>query len=165
MFVFQRENGRYPPIWFGDKGEGVMGIKANGISNKLFICWRPAARSFYIEPEDDQWNPLEDLQRPGVNAYVIINSADNRQLNEITNIGLVNKEFNKKRILTAPVLFQGESIWFQLIKKTHAIGGIVEIAHVIYDSYERKSYTLENTGNCLEGSDYKRSRRRIKQNL
>ena len=143
-YVFQRENNRYPPIWFGE-ADGVTGIKSGQLSARtLYICWRPAARVIRIAPEDDQWIPLEDKQRPGNNAYVMVKDITTyASSNEIAKVSLVNRNLYSKRIISTPILIQGDTIWFTTDTGDPLANGIIEICHVIYDSYDKTSYSLE----------------------
>ena len=142
---FQRENNRYPPIWIGDTKDnyGIWGISDEGtLAERLFICWRPAARTSYIEPEDDQWTPLEDFQRPGVNAYITINNV-NADRFEIVKISLNPGDLltgNSNDPVITPVLIQGDTLWFSTkpgICPKYISGGRVEIAHVVYNEIGR----------------------------
>lgn len=149
---FQRENGRYPPIWIGEKNNsfGIFLIaESNRLAEKLFICWRPAARAATINPEDDQWTSLYGLQDPTKRAYIIINEVDKGKP-EIEQLSLYLGNPTEDQVhypVTTPVLFQGETIWFRFADKgscpDFASNGRVEISRVVYDDYYKTSYTLE----------------------
>ena len=157
---FQREDGRYPPIWIGDdaENEGIFGIsEKKALGEKLFVCWRPAARVAYIEPDDDQWSPLPNLQSPKTNAYITINSVSSTKL-EIMKISLTKQTYSQRiastsssntqstiKPIVSPVLYQGETIWFNLNKPcAFNPGGKIEIRHVTYNTYDRTSYELDD---------------------
>eukprot|EP01022_Parablepharisma_sp_SALTPOND_P032964 TRINITY_DN87968_c2_g1_i1.p1 TRINITY_DN87968_c2_g1~~TRINITY_DN87968_c2_g1_i1.p1 ORF type:complete len:2564 (+),score=195.91 TRINITY_DN87968_c2_g1_i1:1053-8744(+) len=141
--VYQRVNGQYPPVWFGEDS-GVSNLLGNALFERLFLCWRPAAKTSYIEPGDDQWVPVYDLQRDGVSAYVFVNFVSDNS--DIPEIDAINPPYSN------PVLHQGETVWFTLTKcrslypkpaVNEAVPGKVELVHLTYNSYNRSSYTTE----------------------
>jgi len=149
--VFQRENGRYPPILFGDNvKDGVGGIKGGSPTNRLQICWRPAARAVNIQPKDDQWLPLESLHDPKAFAFVILNAVQtNLNKVDIKELSLSIRKPSANNIIPAPVLFHGNPIWFELScveEETQRLvrianEGLIKISHVVYNTYDRSSYT------------------------
>jgi len=159
---FQRENGRYPPIWIGEEDDiyGIFRIAAsNRLAEKLFICWRSAARTAILNPEDDQWTSLFSLYNPEKRAHITINHVKSDKP-EIEKISLYLGDLdikNKHHPVKTPVLYHGDTIWFRLaykhtfsdsnqnreVKSSFEPGGKIEISRVIYDDYYKTSYTLE----------------------
>jgi len=141
--VYERINGQYPPVWFGDE-VGVGSLLGSALYERLFLCWRPAARVKEIEPGDDQWVPIIDYQRNGVSAYVFINYVtENAKCPEIESMNPP---------IENPVLREGETVWFKLTQcrdyspkpaMGEATPGKVEIVHLTYNSYAKTSYTTE----------------------
>lgn len=145
--VFQRENDRYSPIWFAQLGDVASQIsKTDVATQRLFVCWRPAARANRIAPEEDQWTALEDVKSPGEKAYVSILEVD-ENYPEMMEISL-NKNWGKEEYkVLPPVLSAGEILWLVLKQRGAPIESngneIIKIYHVVYNTAYKTSFDLE----------------------
>ncbi len=138
---YTRNNGKYPPVWLGEE-QGVTNLQSSN-DNRLFICWRPAARAATLGPEEDTWSSVREDSAEAGKAYITADSmTDNIDLIEIIDI---NPPFKNR------VLHEGESIWFKLSKCStrkvkpscdgSGVAGRVQVVHLTYTSADFSTYT------------------------
>ncbi len=138
---YTRANGKYPPVWFGEE-YGVSNLLTTKSDNRLFICWRPAARARVTAPGEDTWNMVTEDSAAASRGYITVDSiSDNANLPEIASISPPS---------TDRVLREGQNIWFVLSKCTtkltkpsaddSGVAGRVQIVHLTYTSGDLSSY-------------------------
>ena len=146
--IYTRINGQYPMIWLGEE-YGVYNLLDNTNYNRVYVCWRPAARAATIDPSDDMWNSVLFQKAVPGSSYLGINFDDQNQT--LPDIAAINPPIDN------PVLRFGDSIWFQISKCTLlqmlpssyvdsngvSYNGLVQIQHVVYTSLNHSTYTTE----------------------
>ena len=102
---FVRTHGKYPPIWFG-QATGVSDLTLNTLHDRVFLCWRPAARAAAVSAEDDLWSSVPMYALSSSKASIRLYSLSaNLNLPEIL-------ETNPP--LSSPILVSGEYISFTI---------------------------------------------------
>ena len=141
--IFTRINGAYPAIWLGEEF-GVFNLLDEINYDRIFICWRPAARAS-ISASDDVWSPVyQESEGPLVNGYLKINNLlTNQYLPEILGINPP---------ITNPILVHGQSVWFKISKcgtskmkpsNFENTPGKIQIIHIKYKSFDHLTYESE----------------------
>lgn len=142
--VYKRVNGNFPAVWLGEE-VGVSNLALHSDYDRVFICWRPAARAAVTNASDDLWSPVPLLaQGHEKDSYLRINWQAN---NDIPEIAEINPPIEN------PVLYEGDSIWFTIskcakyrMKPSSYIDGTpgqVQILHVVYSTLNHSQYTTE----------------------
>ena len=141
--VYTRFNGQYPGIWLGEE-YGVHNLLDQINYDRVYICWRPAARSA-IQPQDDIWSTVyQEAEGKQINGYIRINLLLANK--DIAEIGEINPPINY------PILLQGQSIWFKISKcsttkmkpsSSDSSPGKVQLVHVKFSSFNHSSYESE----------------------
>ena len=142
---FVRTHGKYPPIWFG-QATGVSDLTQYILYDRVYICWRPAARAATISAEDDLWSSVPMYTLSSTKSYIRLYSlSTNKDLPEIL-------ETNPP--LSSPILMSGEYISFTIsecytisekVKPTRysTVPGKVQLLHKIYTVLNHSSYSTE----------------------
>ena len=55
--IFTRTNGKYPQAWIGEE-VGVHNILEKAGYDKVYLCWRSAATSKDIPPDEEEWDMI-----------------------------------------------------------------------------------------------------------
>eukprot|EP01022_Parablepharisma_sp_SALTPOND_P021575 TRINITY_DN4284_c0_g1_i1.p1 TRINITY_DN4284_c0_g1~~TRINITY_DN4284_c0_g1_i1.p1 ORF type:complete len:2525 (-),score=116.44 TRINITY_DN4284_c0_g1_i1:8039-15613(-) len=141
--IYQRVNGVYPPVWFGE-AFGVANLLTNKLYNRMYVCWRPATTATSTLPGDDNWYPVTTIFQNNEKAFVRVNLIfENEDLPELAATS---------PSMLFPVLRPGEGVWFKISKcseykmKPSSSGGIpgkVQIVHLIYNDPEHSDYETE----------------------
>ena len=138
---YTRMSGKFPPVWLGEEF-GVSNLLTTTSDNRLFICWRPAARATRISPSEDTWSMVTEDTVAAERAYITVDSiSENSGLSELAEI---NPPFGDR------VLHEGQSVWFRLSKcettrvkpscDESGTPGKVQLVRLIYTSSDLSTY-------------------------